>query len=433
MVVSDTSIRVSNLGKLYRIGHRQGPYRTLRETITDTLSAPIRFLRAPQSAVGNHQSDTLWALEGACFEIRRGEVVGIIGGNGAGKSTLLKVLSRITEPTVGRAEIDGRVGSLLEVGTGFHQELTGRENIYLNGAILGMKEAEIRRKFDEIVSFAEVDQFIDTPVKHYSSGMYVRLAFAVAAHLEPENLLVDEVLAVGDLQFQKKCLAAIRDSVEGGRTVLLVSHNMAAISQLCSRTLWLERGHVRSFGSTHETIEAYLRSSDASDGNAEAIFAEDRTRSAQVRRVRLLNQSNVCTRTFHCDEPIVIEVELQVNRSVLGLYGYLDILRSDGTVLLMSDSQDIIPNPLDLLLAGTHIVRVIVPPRILGHGEYKVYLCLGAGPAGAQVDTPGTGIVAGFSVDDLSTSRGNKRGGFLSTILSWNVSEPTAESEHGAS
>ena len=227
--MSDIVIRVDSLSKQYRIGGKQEGYRTLRDTLTETFVSPFRRARKllRGHAYGAAELDEIiWALRDISFEVKRGEVVGIIGRNGAGKTTLLKILSRITEPTEGYAEIHGRVGSLLEVGTGFHPELTGRENIYLNGAILGMKKAEIERKFDEIVDFAEIEKFIDTPVKHYSSGMYVRLAFAVAAHMEPEILLVDEVLAVGDAAFQKKCLGKMGEVAEGGRTVLFVSHNM---------------------------------------------------------------------------------------------------------------------------------------------------------------------------------------------------------------
>jgi len=261
--MTDIAIRVENLSKQYRIGGPQARYKTIRESLTEAVQAPFRRLssvvRGQSSAVSN---ETIWALKDVSFEVNRGEVVGIIGRNGAGKSTLLKILSRITEPTEGRAEIHGRVGSLLEVGTGFHPELTGRENIYLNGAILGMKRAEIERKFDEIVDFAEIEKFIDTPVKHYSSGMYVRLAFAVAAHMEPEILLVDEVLAVGDAVFQKKCLGKMGDVAKEGRTVLFVSHNMAAIENLCQRGIVLDHGRVEYVGSQTEAITQYLKSFD---------------------------------------------------------------------------------------------------------------------------------------------------------------------------
>jgi lipopolysaccharide transport system ATP-binding protein len=265
--MSDIAIKCQGLSKQYRIG-RQDPYKTLREVLSDTVLTPLRYLSASfrndNSALGTTLSElqtaTIWALDSVSFEIRRGEAVGIIGRNGAGKSTLLKLLSRIIKPTKGSAEIHGRVASLLEVGTGFHSELTGRENIYLNGAILGMRNAEITRKFDEIVAFAEVEKFIDMPVKHYSSGMHARLAFAVAAHLEPEILLVDEVLAVGDARFQRKCLNKMDGVAQQGRTVLFVSHNMPAVTRLCPRTILLDEGRVLRDGLSHEVAGAYLGS-----------------------------------------------------------------------------------------------------------------------------------------------------------------------------
>jgi lipopolysaccharide transport system ATP-binding protein len=258
-------IRVENLGKQYHLGQRRAHharYASLRETLMEAVRAPLKRLRPD----GRSTNNTMWALEDVSFEVMPGEVVGIIGRNGAGKSTLLKILSRITEPTTGRVDLYGRVGSLLEVGTGFHPELTGRENIYLNAAILGMKRSEIERKFDEIVAFAEVEKFLDTQVKHYSSGMYVRLAFAVAAHLEPEILVIDEVLAVGDAQFQKKCLGKIGEVARGGRTVLFVSHNMAAVENLCQRGIVLDQGQVKYVGTQSEAIARYLASVDTGAG-----------------------------------------------------------------------------------------------------------------------------------------------------------------------
>ena len=240
--MSDIAVRTIGLGKMYRIGGERQKFRTLRDTLVQTAKRPIERIRHPGAAT--HVSHILWALKDVDLEVRHGEAIGIIGRNGAGKSTLLKVLSRITEPTEGRVEISGRVGSLLEVGTGFHPELTGRENIQLNGAILGMSRAEIKRKFDEIVEFAEISRFLDTPVKRYSSGMYVRLAFAVAAYLDPEILIVDEVLSVGDAAFQKKCLGKMEDVAGGGRTVLFVSHNMSAVRALCSHCVRLSAGRL---------------------------------------------------------------------------------------------------------------------------------------------------------------------------------------------
>ncbi|MBM3299115.1 MAG: ABC transporter ATP-binding protein [Deltaproteobacteria bacterium] len=267
--MTDIAIRVENLSKRYRIVAVQNRHDTLREAIVDTFQR-FTFQR---SNVQRSNDSYIWALKDVSFEVQRGEVVGIIGRNGAGKTTLLKILSRITRPTEGRAIINGRVGSLLEVGTGFHPELTGRENITLNGAILGMKKAEIDRKFDEIVAFAEIEKFIDTPVKHYSSGMYVRLAFAVAAHLEPEILLVDEVLAVGDAAFQKKCLGKMGEVSQEGRTVLFVSHNMAAIASLCERAIVLDAGRIQLDSRADNAIGAYLSSLE----QLATMNTEDRT------------------------------------------------------------------------------------------------------------------------------------------------------------
>ena len=247
-------VRVENLSKAYRLGAARAASGTLRETLAGAARSPLRAFGRGRRAGG----ETLWALSDVSFEVRQGEVLGVVGRNGAGKSTLLKILSRITEPTSGRVELYGRAGSLLEVGTGFHPELSGRENVFLNGAILGMRRAEIARRFDEIVDFSEVERFLDTPVKHYSSGMYTRLAFAVAAHLEPEILIVDEVLAVGDAQFQKKCLGKMGEVAREGRTVIFVSHNMAAVSNLCRSGVVLEGGRVVCAGTQTEAVARYL-------------------------------------------------------------------------------------------------------------------------------------------------------------------------------
>lgn len=258
--MSDLAIKAENLSKLYHIGERD-THKTLRDVLSNAARHPLQIARSLVNGPANQRisSDTIWALQNVSFEIKQGEVVGIIGRNGAGKSTLLKILSRITEPTTGRVEGYGRVGSLLEVGTGFHPELTGRENVYLNGAILGMKKAEIDRKFDEIVAFAEIEKFLDTPVKRYSSGMYVRLAFAVAAHLEPEILIVDEVLAVGDAAFQKKCIGKMSEVAGQGRTVLFVSHNMGVVQMLCNRAILLRYGTVLADDSVTRVVMTYLK------------------------------------------------------------------------------------------------------------------------------------------------------------------------------
>ncbi len=283
--MSDTVIQVENLGKKYIIGHQQQErYTSLRDVIANSAKGLLKTCQNPKSKIQNSKEE-FWALKDVSFEVKQGDRVGIIGRNGAGKSTLLKILSRITEPTTGRISIKGRVASLLEVGTGFHPELTGRENIFLNGAILGMSKAEIKKKFDEIVAFAEVEKFLDTPVKRYSSGMYVRLAFAVAAHLEPEILVVDEVLAVGDIEFQKKCLGKMEVVGKEGRTVVFVSHNMAAVEKLCQCGIVLHRGNVKCIGSQTEAITQYLTS--FSDSLVSLRDRTDRQGSGKVKVVAI--------------------------------------------------------------------------------------------------------------------------------------------------
>jgi lipopolysaccharide transport system ATP-binding protein len=286
--MSDIAINVEGLGKTFQIGGVQKSYYRLTDQLVDMIVAPFRRagnLMRGQAGGAADLNETIWALKDVSFQVNPGEVVGIIGRNGAGKSTLLKILSGITDPTDGYADIYGRVGSLLEVGTGFHPELTGRENIYLNGAILGMKKAEIEGKLDEIVAFAEIDKFLDTPVKHYSSGMYVRLAFSVAAHLEPEILLVDEVLAVGDMAFQRKCLGKMDDVAQEGRTVLFVSHNMGLLQQLCERGVFLQHGTVHTDGTITEAVDAYLQTLE----QAKSQDLSKRTDRKGVGQVRLVN------------------------------------------------------------------------------------------------------------------------------------------------
>jgi lipopolysaccharide transport system ATP-binding protein len=286
--MGDIAIRVDDLGKRYRIGTIQKRHDTLRDALVAGIRAPLNRLRRNLNPSADTQvgKEFIWALRNVSLEVRHGEVLGIVGRNGAGKSTLLKILSRITEPTEGRAELYGRVGSLLEVGTGFHQELTGRENLYLSGAILGMRKTEIDRKFDEIVDFADIGKLIDTPVKRYSSGMYVRLAFAVAAHLEPEILLVDEVLAVGDVAFQRKCLGRMGDVARQGRTVLFVSHNMAAVQTLCSRGILLRKGRVWASGTPSETVASYLRTLEET-ASQDLLQRTERRGRGRVRLARI--------------------------------------------------------------------------------------------------------------------------------------------------
>ncbi|MGA2954793.1 MAG: ABC transporter ATP-binding protein [Thermodesulfobacteriota bacterium] len=330
----DIAIKVETLSKLYRIGSRQKGYKTIRESIVNAVAAPFRRLSSTfgrrssfsdfPSAVGH----SIWALRDISFEVKRGEVVGLIGSNGAGKSTLLKILSRITEPTHGYAEIHGRLGALLEVGTGIHPELTGRENIFLTGAILGMGKGEIERKFDEIVAFAEVDKFIDTPVKHYSTGMMVRLAFAVAAHLEPEILLVDEVLAVGDMAFQKKCLGKMEETTKGGRTVLFVSHNMGAIRQLCNRVFWLDQGKLMANGGVEKVVADYQ--AESSKGFIQRNLESDFLR---IEAVILQAKEGQPRSSFRPGEDLVIEIHFFAKKFIRKPYFWVTVVSQYGSLI----------------------------------------------------------------------------------------------------
>jgi lipopolysaccharide transport system ATP-binding protein len=305
-----SAIDAERLSKEYHLGRRER-YRTLRDAVVDVVQAPFAFVkRALRTGGGRVEEEpTLWALKDVSFSVEHGDVIGIVGRNGAGKSTLLKILSRVTEPTSGRARLNGRVGSLLEVGTGFHPELTGRENVYLNAAILGMRRAEIAEKFDQIVEFAEIERFIDTPVKRYSSGMQMRLAFSVAAHLEPDILLIDEVLAVGDAAFQRKCLGKMNDVSSAGRTILFVSHNMTAVQALCQKALWLEDGRVREYGETHGIVVNYLR--EASDAVRQRVWNSPETAPGndQVRlhSVRIVPPSGRSADRLDVHTPFAIE------------------------------------------------------------------------------------------------------------------------------
>jgi len=362
--MSNIAIRVENISKQYQIAAARIRHDTLRDQIMHSVksafglnghaspaSGPRSSVVSPPSPFDG-QSDTFWALKDISFEIKQGEVVGIIGRNGAGKSTLLKVLSRIMEPSGGRAEIYGRVGSLLEVGTGFHAELTGRENIYLSGVILGMRKNEIRRKFDEIVAFAEVEKFIDAPVKHYSSGMYVRLAFAVAAHLEMEIMLIDEVLAVGDVTFQKKCLGKIGSVVSEGRTVLFVSHNMAAISQICENVIRLEQGVLKEKGPANLVMESYLGGIRADPATVEIPESKHSKHYGGTSKMRLCRVQLITgyTSTFMAlwKEPIRLLLTIQVNQPVKHAVFGLGIRSLQGTPILAVHHNDYGEDPLPL-------------------------------------------------------------------------------------
>ncbi len=360
--MTDTVIRVENLGKQYKLGVQTGGYRTLSESIGNIFRHETR------------NAQYVWALQNISFDVQRGQVLGIIGRNGAGKSTLLKILSRVTEPTEGQAEIRGRVGSLLEVGTGFHPELTGRENVYLNGAILGMKRAEIAHKFDEIVAFSEVEKFLDTPVKRYSSGMYLRLAFAVAAHLEPEILVVDEVLAVGDAEFQKKCMGKMSDVAEAGRTVLFVSHNMSAILRLTEETIVLDKGRLAYRAPTPQAVDYYMAA--GFDRAGERTWAADEVPgdAAPFRplALRVRNPHDQAVDTLRSSEAITIEVEYQLDAPITGLRVGIYLLTMRGEYVFTSfDTDD--PAQFDQLgtrRAGRFVSKATIPANLLNEGRY---------------------------------------------------------------
>ena len=382
--MSDTVIRVENLGKKYILSHQQeghGKYKALRDVIADGVKSLGSRIKNPKSQTQNNREE-FWALQDVSFEIKGGDRVGIIGRNGAGKSTLLKILSRITEPTTGRISIKGRVASLLEVGTGFHPELTGRENIYLNGAILGMSRLEIKRKFDEIVAFAEVEKFLDTPVKKYSSGMYVRLAFAVAAHLEPEILVVDEVLAVGDAEFQKKCLGKMEEVGKEGRTVLFVSHSMRAISQLTNRCVLLCEGKVAYDGSTEDVVMLYLVG-DKSGGEETTHYKAKFDKPGNY-----LAWANVHTSDeegIHCwGKPIIFEFAICVNQPQPGLtfsFQVVNQLQQPITHSWIIDSE--IPFGREL---GIYILRCKMPKVKLYMGNYTLTTWLSQGRSNQLVE-----------------------------------------------
>jgi len=369
--MSDVAIRVENLSKRFVLGERIG-IKTFRETLQDLFTAPFRRWVKNNGELSQEKVDTdkvIWALKDVSFEVKHGEVLGIIGPNGAGKSTLLKILSRITEPTAGYAEIRGRVGSLLEVGTGFHPELTGRENIYLNGAILGMSKAEIRRKFDDIVSFAGVEKFIDTPVKRYSSGMQVRLAFAVAAHLEPEILIVDEVLAVGDAEFQKRCLGKMDEVSRSGRTILFVSHNMPAVESLCEQCLLLERGKVVTIADSPTVIDRYLRVNESRTHTAKL------TESSRIlHRLELLNRCGNPSSVFRIGDELQVKLTFRLDMARQEIRAAVLITNSSGILVTKCYSYHQCPTPL--ILSGGHSIVCTIRGLRLVPGEYYITIAL---------------------------------------------------------
>ncbi len=422
--MTDIAIKVENLSKLYRIGAQLKRNDTLRDRLTDIFTASFKPSNKKDFAIRSSPSaDTIWALKDVSFEVKRGEVVGVIGRNGAGKTTLLKILSRITEPTEGQAEIRGRVSSLLEVGTGFHPELTGRENIILNGAILGMKKAEIERKFDEIVAFAEIERFIDTPVKRYSSGMYVRLAFAVAAHLEPEILLVDEVLAVGDVAFQKKCLGKMGEVSRAGRTVLFISHNMAAVSNLCGRGALLDSGRLRFLGNVWECVQTYLASSEPllSSTNMQVQRLPD-DRHFRLCSVSVF-QEGCAGATFLSHLPIQITIEYEILEPVEGLRVGFDLYAQDGTQIFETFDDDDPRKELSVRQMGRYRSVALIPGNLLQPGRHTISIHSGIHMVRWIVKDQIALIFYVVQIDGVNARYATKysRPGLIMPLLKWEV------------
>jgi lipopolysaccharide transport system ATP-binding protein len=436
--MSETVIKVENLSKQYRIGSKEG-YKTFRETLVDAAKAPFQLCKdmtkkvlrpLPSTVSPRNSSDynTVWALKNISFEVQRGEVVGIIGRNGVGKSTLLKILSKITNPTEGRVELTGRVGSLLEVGTGFHPELTGHENVYLYGAILGMNRWEITRKFDEIIEFAELRKFVDTPVKRYSSGMYMRLAFAVAAHLEPEILLVDEVLAVGDAAFQKKCLGKMGDVSKQGRTVLFVSHNMAAVQNLCEIGFVLDDGEIVFSGDAGAAVETYLSSLTGQDyGYADLFQHPGRLPGMQpIIQSVAINSKDIHERyrdTINTGEDVTIKIgydcgEVKLDYAAIGICSSLgERILTIGTHLCPEFHET---------MRGRGVLECHIPHLTLVEGEYSMTVAMGVGKPRQNIDCiDGALRFRVESGDYFRTGAGLLRGqGYFAQKSSWHVVSP---------
>lgn len=417
---SNTTIRAEGLGKMYRLGQDIPPATNLSGKIKNSIASPFQWLSAQMREPT--EDEVLWALKDVSFEIKRGEVVGFIGHNGAGKSTLLKLLSRITEPTEGYADIQGRIAALLEVGTGMHLELTGRENIYMNGTVLGMKKKEIDNKFDEIAHFSDISRFLDTPVKRYSSGMRVRLGFAIAAHLEPEILVIDEVLAVGDAAFQAKCLGKMHDVANEGRTILFVSHQMDMIRALCDRCILLNEGKVLTSGKPESVIDYYINSVKNQTNSVSFELEEDKSLSIQIVSGRIFGKNDEIKDRFDVFEPITIEIEYVVHQHKDGSMVNFELKRNN-TTLFFSFDTDKEAVKLENRENGKYFSRIKLPSPLLKPGHYTV--------------TPGTGIansqkiqhledIIRFDVELLSqpssfVSYAKKRPGMIAVPLYWDT------------
>ncbi|NJN99614.1 MAG: ABC transporter ATP-binding protein [Anaerolineales bacterium] len=421
--MSHLVIQAERLSKQYKIGEVRVRYKTLREGLTTALGRPFRWL-GNLKAGDNQQAETIWALQDVSFRVNQGEVVGLIGRNGAGKSTLLKLLARITEPTSGRAELRGRVGSLLEVGTGFHPELTGRENVYMSGALLGMRKVEIERKFDEIIAFAEVEKFIDTPVKRYSSGMHVRLAFAVAAHLEPEILLVDEVLAVGDARFQRKCLNKMQDVGQTGRTILFVSHNMPAITRLCERAILLDNGQVIKDGPAHQVVSSYLSSGLGTTAERKWPDLNQAPGNDLVRlwAVRVCTENGQIMEAVDIRRPIGIQMEYEVLKAGAVLTPNFHFYNEEGIYAFVVIDTDPSwrgkPKP-----AGRYISTAWIPGNLLSEGSLIVGAAISTmNPVTVHIHERDAVAFQVIDTPDGNSARGDYAGpmpGVIRPLLNW--------------
>jgi homopolymeric O-antigen transport system ATP-binding protein len=427
--MSTPIISVKGLGKRYRIGGKRARYHTLRESLVNATTGLWKTLRG---AGGGGKREDFWALKDVSFDVQPGEVVGIIGRNGAGKSTLLKILSEITEPTEGRAELRGRVGSLLEVGTGFHPELTGRENIYLSGAILGMKKAEIDRKFDEIVDFSGVEKFLDTPAKRYSSGMYVRLGFAVAAHLEPEILVIDEVLAVGDAEFQKKCLGKMGDVAKSGRTVLFVSHNMVAVRRLCSCSVLLEQGRVLASGSTEEVISTYLTKGVQSPAERywEDLRLAPGNQGIKLHGVRVLDETGKPCHRHDIRRPVRVEILFRIQQEKRGVVPGFHLFDNEGNCLFMSYDHNRPEWQEQIFDPGPHSAVCEIPGNFLAEGRFTVTVAINVevGQSFCHVlerDAVGFEVFDPCEGDSVRGPNSNTWGGVVRPMLRWTTVQGT--------
>jgi lipopolysaccharide transport system ATP-binding protein len=418
-------IKAENLGKSYIIGHEhRESYTALRDVIalkTKQIVMKTRHMFNGGQLISGNEFEEFWALKNISFEINQGDSVGVIGRNGAGKSTLLKILSRITEPTTGRISIKGRVASLLEVGTGFHPELTGRENIFLNGAILGMSRKEIRSKFDEIVDFSGIEKFLDTPVKRYSSGMYVRLAFSVAAHLETEILVVDEVLAVGDAEFQKKCLNKMDSVSKGeGRTVLFVSHNLSSIKQLCTKGFLLNKGTIIYAGTPQMTIDNYLSGYQNIGIINKYVKPALEGKDIELIHAEVLDNNGNLKEQFEISEEIFFSLTLKCTRLVPNVYGYVAIANTLGELLIESDTFDRLPNVLEKMVIGENQFLIRLNSNILAYGEYIFYISFASTFSdNFMVDIPGE--ILRFNIIDSETKRGQTRTSKTSYLFKWEL------------